>query len=97
MGAAFAPSVLLMILSAIVGFILAVTTPARAGSEMGGGFIFPLFLVFGAISSLILYIASCVIFLIWGLSPKLFWWVTLAPNALLLFVSFLMLLANITA
>lgn len=97
MGAALAPSVILMILSAVAGFVLAVTTPAGPGQEMGGGFVFPAVLFVGIILSIIVYIVSCVVFWIWGTSPKLFWWVTLTPNTLFLLLAGLLLLLNIMA
>lgn len=97
MGASFAPSILLLILSAIAGFIIAITAPTGPGHEMGGAFAFPFFVFFGAIASIIVYILSCIIFLIWGLSPKLFWWVTLTPNAFAVLIAGLLLLLNIRA
>ena len=39
----------------------------------------------------------CIIFLIWGLSPKLFWWVTLTPNAFAVLIAGLLLLLNLRA
>lgn len=94
LGAAFAPAGIFMILSVIGGFIIAITTPAGAGNEMGGGFVLPLALVFGAIASFIIYISSCIIFFSCGISPKLFWWITITPNALLLLFVLLFILAN---
>lgn len=86
-GAAFAPALMPVIAALILLFHL--PTGGGAGQEMGEG----LGVIYlGLVGAVNVYVVSVILFAIFGVTPKSFWWVTGASGGLALLGGVLVLI-----